>query len=239
MYSDNASLPAIREALTTFELFGGLPPAALDKLAAGVRWHRAQRGEVLFHQGDEANLAYLVVKGWLRLVQHTTDGKDVTMANFVPGDVIGLVMILTGEPYPGTAEALDTSNLIALPGPPLWELLNAHATLGVRAIRLLAARLYEAMDRIRELSAERVQQRVARSLLRLVDKVGVAGNAGTVRLDIRLSRQDLAQMNGTTLETISRTLSMWESAGIVESGREQIVILKPHMLVRIADDLPV
>ena len=84
-----------------------------------------------------------------------------------------------------------------------------------------------------------MQQRVARSLLRLVEKVGVAAENGAVRLDIRLSRQDLAQMNGTTLETVSRTISAWESAGIIQAGREQIVILKPHALIKIADDLPV
>ncbi len=231
-------MTSIHDVLSRFRLFADLPPAAVDKLATSTRWFHAERGDVLFHQGDEANLAYLVVSGRLRLVQHTADGKDVTMATFVPGDVIGLVMILTNEAYPGTAEVLDTTDLITLPGPPMWELLNAHAVLGVRVIRLLAERLYEAQDRIRELSAERVHQRVARSLLRLVEKVGVPDKNGNVRLDIRLSRQDLAQMNGTTLETISRTLSMWENEGILEAGREHLVILKPHSLVQIADDLP-
>jgi CRP-like cAMP-binding protein len=232
------ALTRIRDVLPTCKLFADLPPAALNKLAAAMRWHHAERGDLLFHQGDDAHLAYVVVTGRLRLVQHSADGKDVTMANFVPGDVIALVMILIGEPYPGTAEALDTSDLLTLSGPPTWELLNAHASFGANVVRLLAERLYEAHNRIRELSAERVQQRMARSLLRLVEKVGVADKNGSVRLDIRLSRQDLAQMNGTTLETVSRTLSVWESDGIIEALREQIIILKPHALVRIADDLP-
>jgi CRP-like cAMP-binding protein len=137
-----------------------------------------------------------------------------------------------------TAEALDDSDLLTLSGPPMWELLNNHTSIGVRVIRMLAERLYEAHNRIRELSAERVQQRVARSLLRLVETVGVADGNGSVRLDIRLGRQDLAQMNGTTLETISRALSAWESAGIIEARREQIVIVKPHALVKITEDRP-
>jgi len=161
------------------------------------------------------------------------------MANFVPGDVIGLVMLLVGEPYPGTAEALEDSQLLTITSAPLWELLNSHAPLGVRVVQLVSERLFEAHNRIRELSAERVQQRVARSLLRLVEKVGVPEAEGRVRLDIRLSRQDLAQMNGTTLETISRTLTGWETDQIIESHREQIIILKPHALVRLADDLPI
>lgn len=232
-------MPTIRDVLSTFNLFADLPPLALDNLALSMHWHHAMRGDLLFHQGTESNLAYLVVSGRLRLIQHTSDGKDVTMADFMPGDVIGLGTLLTGESYPGSAEVLETSELVTLAGPPLWELLNSQAMFGVRVIQMLAARLHEAHNRIRELSAERVQQRVARSLLRLVEKVGVADHNGSVRLDIRLSRQDLAQMNGTTLETISRTLSFWETEGLLESRREQIVILKPHALVRIADDLPI
>ena len=232
-------MSAIRDTLSTFGLLADVPSAALDKLALATHRQQADRGDILFHQGDNPQLAYIVVSGRLRLIQHTADGKDVTMANFMPGDGIGLIMLLTNEPYPGTAEALEASELLSFSAAPLWDLINSYAPFGVRVIQMLATHLYEAQNRIRELSAERVQQRVARSLLRLVEKVGVADKNGSVRLDIRLSRQDLAQMNGTTLETISRTLTAWESAGVIEANREQIVILKPHALVRIADDLPI
>jgi CRP/FNR family transcriptional regulator, nitrogen oxide reductase regulator len=232
-------MSTVRDILPAMPLFADLPVPLLDRVAASMHMQKVERNQTLFHQGDASSLAYIVITGRMRLVQHTADGKDVTMANFVPGDVIGLVMILTGEAYPGTAEAIEDSELLTISGTPMWELLRDHAPLGVRVIRLLSERLYEAHNRIRELSVERVQQRVARSLLRLVEKVGVAEPEGRVRLDIRLSRQDLAQMNGTTLETISRTLSIWENDGIIESHREQIVILKPHALVRLADDLPV
>lgn len=230
---------ALREALLACPLFADLPAAALDGLSEALRWQHIERGEVLFNQGDEAALAYLITAGRLRLVQHTLEGKDVTMATFTSTEVIGMIVVLLGEQYPGTAEALDNADLIVLPAAPMWGLLNSHPAFAIKVIHLLADRLHEAHNRIRELSAERVQRRVARSLLRLVEKVGVAEAHGAVRLDIRLSRQDLAQMNGTTLETISRTLSAWEADGIVESAREQIVILKPHALVKIADDLPV
>ncbi|MBX3066216.1 MAG: Crp/Fnr family transcriptional regulator [Anaerolineae bacterium] len=231
-------MTTIREALLACALFADLPDAALDALSGSLRWQHVERGEVLFNQGDEAAFAYLVTAGRLRLVQHTLEGKDVTMATFTSTEVIGLIVVLLGEQYPGTAEALDNAELIVLPAPPLWGLLNTHPAFSLKVIHMLADRLHEAHNRIRELSAERVQRRVARSLLRLVEKVGVAEGHGAVRLDIRLSRQDLAQMNGTTLETISRTLSAWEDDGIVESAREQIVILRPHALVRVADDLP-
>jgi CRP/FNR family transcriptional regulator, nitrogen oxide reductase regulator len=82
-----------------------------------------------------------------------------------------------------------------------------------------------------------VQRRIARSMLRLADKVGVKEPGGVIRLDMPLSRQDLAQMNGTTLETVSRTLTAWERNGIVSAGREHVTILKHDELITIAEDL--
>jgi CRP/FNR family transcriptional regulator, nitrogen oxide reductase regulator len=226
------------EALHRADLFASLPAKAIDQIAEATHRHVTKRGEFLFHQGDDAHIFYLIQSGRLRLVQHTADGKDVTMATFGPGDIVGLVVALTGDPYPGSAEALEDMETLALSGDVMWQLMNEYAPLAVRALRIVAARLHEAHDRIRELSAERVQQRIARSLLRLARQAGVKEAGDVIRLDLRLSRQDLAQMNGTTLETVSRTLTAWEHEGLIEAGREQIAILKPHALVAIAEDLP-
>jgi CRP/FNR family transcriptional regulator, nitrogen oxide reductase regulator len=228
----------IQDILRQVKLFSDLPLTTLNSLATTSHRYKVNRGDWLFHQDDEAHTVYIVLSGRLRLVQHTADGKDVTMATFVPGDVIGLVVALTGAPYPGSAEAIEASELLTLPGTLIWQLLHENADMAVRVIQLIAGHLHEAHNRIRELSAERVQQRVARSLLRLAQKVGVKDKGSSVRLDMRLSRQDLAQMNGTTLETISRTLTAWEHNGIIDTKREQVVIVQPHALMKIADDLP-
>lgn len=219
-------------------MFGELPPNDLDQLAASARRHTARQGELLFHQGSVADAFVFILSGRLRLVQHSMDGKDVTLSTFVPGDVVGLVVALLGDTYPGSAETLENVEVLIIPGTIVWQLMNDHGAFSIRVVRILSTRLQEAQNRIRELSTERVQQRIARSLLRLAQKVGVKEEKGSIRLDMRLSRQDLAQLNGTTLETVSRTLTTWEADGIVEAGREQIVILRPHTLVTIAEDLP-
>jgi CRP-like cAMP-binding protein len=225
-------------ALRSGELFADVPAPILDQIAEATHRQLAKRGQFLFHQGNEAHVFYMILSGRLRLVQHTADGKDVTMATFGPGDLVGLVVALTGEMYPGSAEALEDIEILAMPGHKMWQAMNAHAPLAVHVLRIVASRLHEAHDRIRELSAERVQQRIARSLLRLARQAGIKEGDDAIRLDLRLSRQDLAQMNGTTLETVSRTLTAWEHQGLIEAAREQIVILKPHALVTIAEDLP-
>jgi CRP/FNR family transcriptional regulator, nitrogen oxide reductase regulator len=229
---------SIEQALRNTQLFGDIPPELLEQLTQTAHYRTAQAGETLFHQGEEAHTFFIVLDGRLRLVQHSAEGKDVTMATFVGGDTVGLIVALTGEPYPGTAEVLEEIQVMALSGEITWQIMNQHAPLAVSVLRMTAARLHEAHNRIRELSTERVQQRIARSLLRLLEKVGVKEAQGAIRIDMRLSRQDLAQMNGATLETVSRTLSAWEQQGIVQSGREHITILRPHQLVTIAEDLP-
>lgn len=228
----------IRRALQQSEIFRDLPAASLDRLVDASHRRSIPHDTLAFHQGDEAHTFFVVLSGRLRLVQHTAEGKDVTMATFGPGDAIGLIVSVIGAPYPGSGEALEASEVLAMPGEVMWQLMNEDAKLAVRVLRMVAAHLHEAHNRIRELSAERVQQRIARSLLRLATKVGVKEAGGVIRLDMRLSRQDLAQLNGTTLETVSRTLTIWESQGIIHAGREQIVIVEPHKLVVIADDLP-
>ncbi|MFN7210265.1 MAG: Crp/Fnr family transcriptional regulator [Aggregatilineales bacterium] len=220
------------------EFFADLPAPLYEQLMRTARSQRLSSGALLFHQGEPAHVFYLLQRGRIRLIQHTAEGKDVTLATFSEGDLIGLIVALRGDPYPATAEALEESEVLALQGGTLWTIMSHHAPLAVRVVRMLAARLHEAHERIRELSAERVQQRVARSLVRLAHKVGVPQADGSIYLNVRLSRQDLAQMNGTTLETISRTLTAWQREGLLEAGREQITLLKPHNLALIADDLP-
>ncbi len=220
------------------EFFAGLPALLYERLTASARPQTLESGALLFRQGEAASLFYLLQHGRVRLVQHTPEGRDVTLATFSEGDLIGLIVALSGDPYPATAEALERSEVLALHGAAMWEIMSQHAPLAVRVVRMLAARLHEAHERIRELSAERVQQRLARSLVRLAHKVGVQQADGSIYLNIRLSRQDLAQMNGTTLETVSRTLTAWQRQGLLEAGREQITLLKPHSLAGIADDLP-
>jgi CRP-like cAMP-binding protein len=225
------------QLLKAHTLFNDLPDALLNPIIPRTRYHEIERGEMIFRQGEESSLFFLIVQGRVRLIQHTLDGKEVTMAVFAPGEAVGLIVSLIGEPYSGSAEALEDTVVLSLPGTILWQIMTEHHGLAIRVVRMLAARLHDAHNRIRELSTERVNQRIARSTLRLAEKLGVHTPTGAIRLDLSLSRQDLAQMSGTTLETVSRTLTSWEHRGIVNAGREQLTILKFDELLLIAQGL--
>jgi CRP-like cAMP-binding protein len=107
----------------------------------------------------------------------------------------------------------------------------------INAARMIADRFHELQRQHRELMTERVERRIARAILRLLDQSGRRVDAG-VEIGFPLSRQDLAQMTGTTLFTVSRTLHRWEAAGLIAAARRRVVIREPHRLVRIAEDLP-
>lgn len=225
-----------RHTLTQFALLAELPTALSDQLLSHTRLRELRRGELLFTQGDRADSVYAVLSGQLRLMQHTLDGQDVALSVFAPGDMIGVIAVLEGEEYPGTCQASDDVRVMTIPGSVLNDLISQHAPMAMQVIQLLVHRLHEAHDHIRELASERVERRVARTVLRLVSKVGLKVENG-IRIDMPLSRQDLAELSGTTLHTVSRILSDWQRAGLVDIGREQVTVTNPHALVLIAEEV--
>jgi CRP-like cAMP-binding protein len=249
-------LQFLSTALRKFPMLADLPATALGKLAEVARIRDVKRGIELFHQGDLAEVFALIQSGRLNLVQRSAEGKEVTLAALLPGDEAGLVVAWLGLPYPGSVVVAEDSTVIMLPGAVLWDVFRDYPEFSLAALRAVAFRLFDAQNRIRELTTERAQQRLARSLLRLAKRVsdfqqysqlysqqhsaGQASHAsprpGVARVDLRLSQQDLAQMCGTTFETVSRILATWERDDILVAKRELITIHNPHALERIAED---
>ena len=226
--------------LSRIPLLADMPPHLLDEMARESRPRALQRGEILFTQGSPAHAAHFVLSGRVRLMQHTTDGQDVAMGVFVPYEPVGLLVAVADAPYPGTCEALDQSSVLSVSAASIARVMSQHPPLMLKVIKMLHGRLTEANDRIRELAAERVERRVARVVLRLANKVGVkeeSDGRSRIRIDMPLSRQSLAELAGTTLHTVSRILSDWQRSGLVDAGREQLVILRAHDLVLVAEDV--
>jgi CRP-like cAMP-binding protein len=218
-------------------LFHGLAPADIAAIIAAAQRRRVARHAVFFHQGAPASALHVLVEGRVKLVQTTPEGHQVVVRIVGAGDMFGGVAILGDAVYPATAEALGASEALVWPGPVIAQLIERHPPLALNALRVLARRLGELQDRYRELATERVEQRVARALVRLARQAGRRDATG-VLIDMELTRQDLAALTGTTLYTVSRIVSGWQERGLVESRRTRLVIRDPHGLVAIAEDLP-
>lgn len=222
--------------LGSLPVFRQLPPEAIRELAAPMRPRRVARGEAVFLAGDAAIDFWILASGRLKLVHETDDGREVILRLIQPGDVFGGAGIWGDPRYPASAFAHGDSVVLHLPVATFTDLLGVYPALALGLIRLLASRLRDAEARIRELQTEQVEQRIANVLLRLAHKTGVKTTTG-IRIGTALTRQELAELSGTTLSTASRTLSAWHQRGIVAAGREQVTLVQPHALVAIANHL--
>ncbi len=218
-------------------LFKDLAPEALRSVAGAARLTRCAAGRPFFREGEPAAAFFVLTRGRVKLVQDTADGQEVILRVIGPGDAFGAAAAFaTGETYPATAAPLERSEAAAWDGAVMARLMTAHPGIAINALRMVAGRLHELQRQHRELMTERVERRIARALVRLARHGGRRVDGG-VEIDFPLSRQDLAEMTGTTLFTVSRTLSAWQAHGLVGVGRRRVTIRPPHRLVAIAEDL--
>ncbi len=218
-------------------LFQEMSAAQLREVLQAAQPRKIPRDGFLFQQGDPAAALYLLLAGRMRIHQVTPDGQQVLLRVLTPGEMFGGVTLLKEALYPASARAVEECTALGWEVETMARLMEQFPRLALNALRLLAARMETLQDRYRELATERVERRVARALLRLTRQTGRRVEGG-VLIDFPLSREDLAEMTGATLYTVSRILSGWERQGLIESGRQRILIRRPHGLVSIAEDLP-
>ncbi len=225
------------ELLARVPLFAGLDAGALQQILDTAHVRQVPAGGTFFQEGDPSAGFFVLERGTIKLTQLTPEGHQVVLRLLGPGDAFGGVAAFSGGPYPVTAEAVTDAAAREWAGSVMAALLERHPRLAINALRFVAARLHELQVRYRQLATEKVERRIARALVRLVEQSGRRVDGG-VLIDLPLSREDIAQMTGTTLFTVSRIVSRWEAEGILETGRQRIVIRSPHALTAVADDLP-
>lgn len=195
-----------------------------------------QKGEFFFHQEETAVAFYIVVEGRVRLSQVTPEGHQVIIRFLGPGEGMGIIVVLSNTVYPLSAEVTADCTALRWDYEATIRLMETFPGLAINGLRLVAGRFHELQNRYRELATQRVERRVAHTLLRLARQTGKRNEEG-ILLDLPLSRQDLGEMTGTTLYTVSRILSKWEGEGLIRTKREQVTIVNPHDLVIISEDL--
>ncbi|WP_323039597.1 Crp/Fnr family transcriptional regulator [Gemmobacter sp.] len=215
-------------------LFRQMDPAALSRLMARATTRRVPPGDLVFEQGAQAVAFFLLLHGRLKVSQVTPDGQQVMVRVVHPGDLFGFARALARPDYPGTARAAVESIVVSWPMADWDAVVENNPRLAINAMQTIGQRLDEAHTRLREMSTQEVERRVAHAVLRLAEKAGRIEDGGT-RIDFPITRQDIAEMTGTTLHTVSRLLSAWESQGLVEGGRQKLTVTDAEGLARIAD----
>lgn len=221
--------------LASTEIFRALPSEVLDDVRRLVSRRRLAKKETLYHQGDAAVNFYVVVVGRLRATQTTTDGNQIALRYLGPGEMAGYAALAGISNYPGTVVAVEDTHLFAWPVNAMQQLMGKHPQIAINAVAVLGSRYQEAQIRLRELSSETVERRIAHTLMRLVRQAGRRTAQG-MEICFPLSRQDLAELTGTTLHTVSRILSGWEKDGMVLSVHRHITVCMPEALAAINEE---
>lgn len=219
------------QALPAFRAMGA---AELDEMIGHAKAQRIAKGTAVFRQGESATAFYVLLHGRLKVVKITPDGQQVVIRFVNPGDIYGIAKALRREDYPASAIALVDSVTLTWPAEIWDDFIAAHPAFAVNVMQMMGDRLQEAHTRLKELSTEEVEYRVAHALLRLVAQSGRSTEEG-VLVDFPLTQQDLAETAGTTLHSVSRVMSAWESAGLVSVGRRRIVVRDVKGLSELAE----
>ncbi len=227
----------LREIIRRSNLFQNVKPEVFAQIMESGVLRSVEEGGFYFLQDDPATHAYVLVAGRVKMVQLTPNGQQITLRIMTPGQTYGGIAMLNPKGgYPATAQAVEDSTAMAWDTDQLRKLAEQDSSLSLNTMQLMHGYITELQERQKALVTQRVEQRIARILLKLAAQSGKKVADG-VLIDLPLTRQDVAEMSGTTLFTVSRTLNEWERSGLLSIGRERVVIRDPHGLVRISDDL--
>lgn len=212
------------QLLRTIPVFRKLTHEDRQRVAAVSRVREYSRNDVVFNEGSPPDFFYTIARGRVKICKSTPAGKDVILEVFGVGDPFGAVAVYEGRPFPASAVAIEDTVCVLVPRQEFFALLEQHPSL-VRGLLLgLTHRLIELTNRMAELTGGRVEPRFARLFLKLADDNGRPGRGG-VFIPLPLSRQELADMTGTTIETCIRIMSRWGKQHLVHTEKDGFVLL--------------
>jgi CRP/FNR family transcriptional regulator len=215
---------AVEELLRKSPIFKRLAPEDRQRLTAVALVREFDKGAMLFSEGDASDFLFTVTTGRVKVFKVTARGADVILEIFGPGDSVGAVAVYESRPYPASAMAIEPTTCLLIPRQAFFALLETHPTF-VRGLLVgLTHRLMELTNRLTEMTGGHIEPRLARLFLKLADDIGQKRQGG-VFIPMPLSRQELADMVGTTIETTIRIMSRWGKDNIVRTEKDGFVLV--------------
>ena len=215
--SDRPGQPSARTpVLERVPIFTGLAHDEIDELARIAIERRFAPGEAVFWEGDPPDWFYIVAEGQVKVVKQSSAGKEFIVAFFGPDEMFGEVAVFENKPYPASAIALAPLRVTGIPRRGFLDFLASRPQVALKIISVLGGRLREAQARLRDFASEKVEQRLSAALLMLSSKLGPT---------LPFTRQEIADMTGTTTETAIRVMSRLRERGIIRSARGRITII--------------
>jgi CRP/FNR family transcriptional regulator len=213
----------IVETLRKSEVFSCLKDRDLEDISKHFSEKEYKHNETIFAEGDPSDRFYLVASGNVKVLKHTVVGKDIILEVMSPGDIFGGVAVLDNKPFPASAEAMDNAAVIKISRQNLIEIMEEYPILKLEIVKYFSDKLRDAHEMLKNIATERVERRIASLLLKLGEKVGV-DDGGFIKINFPLTRQEISEMVGTTVETCIRTMSKFQKKGMVKSSDGRIMI---------------
>ena len=236
-YSARTSQPALvpmtnlledrANLLSASSLCNGLSREEIMKLASCARPKAFARDESVFMQGQPGRCLVLIRTGAVKITQISSSGHEVILWMYGRGNLLGVLSDAAGENHPSSARAMEATTALIWDCATLQAMMEQCPRIRQNLSQVLMSRLHELEERFREVATEKVPRRLALALMRLSKHIGKKVHEG---VEVSLSREELAQMTGTTLFTISRILSQWAKEDVVESRRESVLLRDPSRL---------
>jgi CRP-like cAMP-binding protein len=224
-----------RSLLSGLQSFANIDGKDLDLILSTASSLRFAKDTAVFRQGADADRFFLLLAGHIRVVRITPEGEQVIARYINAGELCGIAVALDLRVYPATAIAAIDCVVLAWPNSAWAELQARVPAFGKNAYRTIGTRLQETQTRVVEMATQQVEQRIAAAVLRLVQQSGKKTEDG-IEIAFPITRQDIAEMTGTTLHTVSRVLSAWEQDGIVRGTRQKVVVTNSHALLLLTEN---
>ncbi len=219
--------------LAKISLFRRVSAEDRERIAAVSQERVYERGEEVFAEGDPSDFFYVVLSGRIKVYKHAPNGNDIILEMFGPGGPLGAVAAYESRPYPASAAAIEPSACLLIPRQAFFALLEQHPSLVRGLLGSLSLRLVELTTRLAELTGGRVEVRFARLFLKLSDQLGRPERGGLF-IPLPLSRQELADLTGTTIETSIRIMSRWNKEDVLRTEKDGFVVLDRDGLEAVA-----
>lgn len=224
-------LPILKNSV----LFKDMPENEIRTLCRAASLQHFAKDRFLFYEDDPATHVFVLVEGVMHLNQLTPKGQQVIIHYLSPGDEVGILALFPGKVYPVTAVAATDCMLLNWSGQTLSVLIKQFPQLALNALQMMTERFIFLQNQYRQMATERAEQRIARTILQIAAKTGKAVKNG-VRLTPPPSRQQIAEMTGSTLYTVSRICSQWEKDNLVQTNRRSLLLKNQEALRQIAED---
>lgn len=230
--SDSTPKPTIQSLLHSSTLLNALTPDEMDKLAAVSRVAHVERGEIIWMTGETVDFFGLAGTGFVKMVRGNADGTDVAVELMGPGQIFGMMGSIAMSGCPLTAIAVTDMWYLRIPKRAFQEIYDQSVAMKDRLVRRMTLRLHGAMDLMARMSSGRVDERIAAILFILAESYGERAGS-TLTLQVPLTRQEISEMAGTTVESCIRTMSRWQKQGLVATDKHIVTILDEKRLASV------